>query len=71
MPLAFETLEVLGNMTIAGAFGFIILAWFYNANIITTVYVHISLVLCALHLWLVANKFPLNVDLRIGEKWIK
>lgn len=65
LPFAFEVLEVLGNMCLIAAFGFVYIGWSYDLNLITTGYVHVTLVLCALHLWLIANKFPMKVDIQI------
>lgn len=69
LPFAFRILEDLGNMSLIAAFGFIYIWWSYDLNVITIGYVHITLVLCSMHLWLIANKFPAKVDIRVDRKW--
>ncbi|EKE28191.1 MAG: hypothetical protein ACD_3C00086G0035 [uncultured bacterium (gcode 4)] len=69
LPLAFESLEILWNMAIAWAFWIIALVWFYDANIITALYIHITLVVSALHLWLISNKFPNIIDIKADWEW--
>lgn len=71
LPFAFGLLEVLWNMSLIAAFGFVYIGWSYDLNIITIWYVHVTLVLCSLHLWLIANKFPSKVDIRVDGKWRK
>ena len=69
LPLAFESLEILWNMAIAWAFWIIAFVWFYDVNIITALYIHITLVVSALHLWLISNKFPNIIDIKADWEW--
>lgn len=69
LPFAFGILEGLGNMCLIAAFGFVYIGWSYDLNLITVGYVHVTLVLCSMHLWLIANKFPAKVDVQANWKW--
>ena len=71
LPFAFRILEDLGNMSLIAAFGFIYIGWSYDLNLITIGYVHVTLVLCSMHLWLIANRFPAKADVYVNWKWRK
>ncbi|MDD2916829.1 MAG: hypothetical protein PHH70_03215 [Candidatus Gracilibacteria bacterium] len=71
LPFAFRMLEDLGNMCLVAAFGFLYIGWSYDLNLITVGYIHVTLVLCSMHLWIIANKFPAKVDIYTNGKWRK